>query len=142
MISPEKWRSIFKPRYARQFELIHRSNKKVWFHSCGNVRDIIGDMIDIGVDVIELLQPDVIGIEYLAREFGGCVCFCCSVDHQRTAISGTKEEIFGYARNLHESLGCYNGGLIAYIEDYSCLGMTDRNYQWIREAFQRQGVRS
>ena len=134
IVSPELWREVFRPRYADQFERIHRSGKKVWFHSCGNIYSIIGDLIEIGVDVLELLQPDLLGVERLAKEFGGKVCFCCSIDHQRRAISGTREEIFDYARLLRDKLGV-NGGFIAYIEDYSSLGMSEQNYQWIREAF-------
>lgn len=135
IISPDKWRQVFKARYAKQFELVHACGMNVWFHSCGDVREIIGDLIDIGADVIELLQPDLLGIDCLSDQFGGRVCFCCSVDHQRTAILGTKSEIFDYARRLYEKLACFNGGFIAYIEDYSCLGMSEANYQWIREAF-------
>lgn len=135
MISRDLWREVFLPRYAAQFEHVRRAGKKVWFHSCGDVHDIIGDLIDAGVDVIELLQPDLMGIERLARDFGGRVCFCCSVDHQRRAVSGTREEIFAYARRLADSLGACGGGFIAYIEDYASLGMSEQNYQWIREAF-------
>ena len=89
----------------------------------------------MGVDVLELLQPDIFGVERLASQYGGRVCFCCSVDHQRCAVSGTREEIFAYARRLNERLGCFNGGFIGYIEDYSSLGMSEQNDQWIREAF-------
>jgi hypothetical protein len=135
MISKSMWREIFRPRYADQFERARRAGKKIWFHSCGDVYDIIGDLIDIGVDVIELLQPDLLGVERLGKDFGGKVCFCCSVDHQRRAISGSRDEIFGYARRLRDVLGAKGGGFIAYIEDYSCLGMSEDNYQWIREAF-------
>jgi len=135
MIAPDLWRKVFRPRYAEQFARIRSAGKKVWFHSCGDVHAIIGDLIDIGVDVLELLQPDVIGVERLADEFGGEVCFCCSVDHQRLAVSGTRDEVFAYARRLAETLGRPEGGFIAYIEDYASLGMSERNYQWIREAF-------
>lgn len=135
IISPDLWRKVFRPRYADQYERIHRSGKKVWLHTCGNVYSIIGDLIDIGVDVLELLQPDVMGVDNLARNFGGKVCFCCSVDHQRTAISGARDEIFAYVGMLYDKLGAFNGGLIGYIEDYHCLGMSEQNYQWIREAF-------
>jgi hypothetical protein len=135
MISLDQWRALFLPRYAEQFERVRRAGKKVWFHSCGNVHAIIGDLIKTGVDVIELLQPDVMGIERLAQDFGGKVCFCCSVDHQRRAISGTRDEIFDYARRLRDTLGAFNGGYIAYVEDYACLGMDEEHYQWIREAF-------
>lgn len=135
MIDPGLWREVFKPRYARQFQAIHEAGKKVWFHSCGHVHAIIGDLIEAGVDVIELLQPDLLGVDNLARDFGGRVCFCCSVDHQRRAISGTREEIFAYADMLKRKLGAYQGGFIGYVEDYASLGMSEQNYQWIRDAF-------
>lgn len=135
MISPTLWREVFLPRYIDQFARVHRVGKKVWFHTCGNVYEIIGDLIDAGVDVLELLQPDVFGVERLGREFGGKVCFCCSIDHQRRAITGTRDEIFAYAHLLQHHLGAYNGGFIAYVEDYASLGMDEEHYQWIREAF-------
>lgn len=135
MIALELWRDVFRPRYAEQFARVRAAGKKVWFHSCGDVYAILGDLIDIGADVVELLQPDLLGIDRLARDFGGRVCFCCSIDHQRRAISGTRDEIFAYARHLRDTLGAFNGGFIAYIEDYACLGMSEQNYQWIREAF-------
>lgn len=136
-IAPELWREVFKPRYARQIELAHRMGKKVWLHSCGDLGAIIEDLIEIGLDVIELLQPDIFGVDRLADRFGGRICFCCSIDHQRRAISGTREEIFAYARLLRERLGGHDGGFIAYIEDYACLGMSEQNYGWIKEAFHR-----
>jgi len=135
MIDPARWRQTFRPRYTEQFECIHRQGKKVWFHSCGNVFDIIGDLIDIGVDVLELLQPDIFGVERLAREFGGKVCFCCAVDHQRRAVNGGRAEIRDYTRLLHANLGAFHGGYIGYIEDYASLGMDDEHYRWICEAF-------
>jgi hypothetical protein len=139
-IAPSLWREVFKPRYARQFELAHRLGKKVWFHSCGNILDILDDLIEIGADVLELLQPDIFGVEPLGQRFGGKVCFCCSVDHQRRAISGTQQEIMDYARHLHTHLGCFSGGLIGYVEDYASLGMSEDHYQWIREAFGALGA--
>lgn len=135
MIPLDLWREVFRPRYAEQFARVRRAGKKVWFHSCGHVHAIIGDLIDIGVDVVELLQPDLLGIDRLAADFGGRVCFCCSVDHQRRAISGTRDDIFAYARRLRDTLGAFNGGFIAYVEDYASLGMPEQNYQWIRQAF-------
>jgi uroporphyrinogen-III decarboxylase len=135
MIRPDLWREVFKPRYAEQYELIHRQGKQVWLHTCGDVYDVIPDFIEIGLDILELLQPDLFGIERLAQDFGGKVCFCCSVDHQRRACHGSRDEIFEYARRLNDSLGAYNGGFIAYIEDYASLGMSEQNYQWICEAF-------
>lgn len=140
LISPRVWRKVFRPRYADQFARIRRAGKKVWFHTCGNVWDIIPDLIELGVDVLELLQPDVFGLDRLARTFGGHVCFCCAVDHQRRAIHGSREEILAYARQLNQSLGAFHGGFIGYVEDYSSLGMSENNYQWVREAFHALAV--
>ncbi len=140
MIRPALWREVFAPRYAEQFNMIHAAGKKVWFHTCGDVSAVLGDLIDLGVDVLELLQPDIYGVDWLANAFGGRVCFCCSIDHQRRAVSGTREEIFAYARYLADTLGAYDGGFIAYIEDYHSLGMSEQTYQWIREAFHSLGV--
>jgi len=135
MIAPDLWRAVFLPRYAAQFARVHDAGKKVWFHSCGDVHAIIGDLADAGADVIELLQPDLMGIERLAADYGGRICFCCSVDHQRRAISGSRAEVFAYAERLAGAFGRFDGGFIAYIEDYASLGMSEQNYQWIREAF-------
>lgn len=135
IIRPDLWREVFKPRYADQFARVHAAGMHVWFHTCGNVWDIIPDLIEVGVDILELLQPDVFGVERLAAHFAGRVCFCCSVDHQRLACHGSREAVRSYARRLYDSLGGPAGGFIAYIEDYASLGMSEQNYQWIREAF-------
>jgi hypothetical protein len=139
MINPALWRDVFRPRYAAQFARVHAAGKKVWFHTCGNVWAIIPDLIDIGVDVLELLQPDIFGVERLGAAFRGQVCFCCSVDHQRVASTGTRDEIFAYVRRLVDHLATPHGGFIGYVEDYASLGMPECNYQWIREAFATVG---
>lgn len=136
MISPDMFRREWLPRYKKQFDLIKKHGMKVFFHTCGYVWDIIGDLIDIGVDMLNLNQPDIFGVENLAREFGGKVTFCCPVDHQTVALKGSREEIFEYAKRLINNLGQYNGGFIANIEDYPSMGMSEQNYQAICEAFE------
>lgn len=135
LISPVLWREIFKPRYASLIDLAHSRGKKIWIHSCGYIDDIISDYIEIGLDVIELLQPDILGIENIGRKYGGKITFCCSVDHQRKALQGTREEIFEYVKRLYDNLGVYGGGFIGFIEYYESLGMTEDNYRHIRNAF-------
>lgn len=135
MISPALWRDVFKPRYKEQFDLVHKQGMHVYFHCCGYIYDIIPDLIEIGVDILNLNQPDLFGIEKLGRDFGGKVCFNCPVDHQTIAITGTKAEIYDYVRSLKEYLGCFNGGYIGYIEEYSSVGMSDENFNSIVNAF-------
>lgn len=138
IISPTLFREIFKPRYKKQFDLAHSLGMDVYFHSCGQVNDIIPDLIEIGVDVFNLNQPDIFGIEYLAKEYGGKVCFCCPVDHQTVAITGERADIFEYVDRLNGKLGAFNGGFIGYIEEYESIGLTPQNLNNIIEAFEGQ----
>jgi uroporphyrinogen decarboxylase len=136
MISPELWREVFKERYRTQFDLAHSLGMRVYFHCCGQIIDIIPDLIEIGADILNLNQPDLFGVERLGRAFGGKVCFCCPVDHQTVAIRGTRAEIFAYVKALKENLGRFHGGYIGYIEEYSSVGMSDENFRSIVEAFE------
>jgi len=135
MISPIMWRQIFKERYRKQFDLIHSYGKHVFFHSCGQVMDIIPDFIEIGADILNLNQPSIFGIQNLGEKFAGKVCFNCPVDHQTVAINGTKEEIYQYVHDLNKYLNTKNGGFVANIEDYQSCGMSNENYHNIVSAF-------
>ncbi len=139
IISPELWRKVFKPQYKRQFCIAHECGLKVYFHSCGYYYDIIGDLIEIGVDMLNISQPNLYNIPKLGSDFGGKVTFVCPVSYQTTSISGTRDEIFQDVAELVKHLGCFKGGLIGYIEEYSTIGMSQDNYRACVEAFKDQG---
>jgi hypothetical protein len=139
IISPKHWRKLFKPRYEQQFKLIHDLGMYVYFHSCGQYLPIIPDLIEIGVDVLNISQPNMYDIPELGRLFGSKVCFSCPVSYQTTAISGTRAEIFADVRLLVENLGSFNGGLIGYVEEYESIGLPEENYQACVDAFKSLG---
>jgi len=134
-ISAEKWREFFKPRYKRQFDLCHALGLDVYFHCCGQIHEIIADFVEIGVDILNLSQPNVFDIERLGREFGGKVCFACPVSYQTTSLSGTREEIYSDVKRLKDNLGNRGGGLIGYVEEYKSIGLSDENYRHCKAAF-------
>jgi len=135
LMSPDLWRTYVKPRYRCQFERVHAAGKHVYFHCCGQISEILPDLVEIGCDVLNLNQPDIFGMEVLAK-YRGQVCFNCPVDHQTVAIHGNRDEIRAYVRRLHETLGGPDGGFIGYIEEYSSVGMSASNYEAIKEAFE------
>jgi uroporphyrinogen decarboxylase len=139
LISPGLWREFFKPRYKKQFDLAHQSGLDVYFHCCGCICDIIPDFLEIGVDMLNISQPNLFDIEDIGREFGGKVCFVCPVSYQTTSISGTREDIFGDVKKLVDHLGRFNGGLLGYVEEYGSIGMPDENYRHCIEAFRTLG---
>jgi uroporphyrinogen decarboxylase len=68
---------------------------KVIHHSCGAIRDLIPDLIGIGVDAIHPIQALASGMdaESLAREFAGRASFCGGVDAQNLLVNGTPEQV-------------------------------------------------
>lgn len=135
-ISPEKWREVFKPRYKKQFDLIHSHNKQVFFHSCGYVWDLIDDLIEIGADILNFNQPEVMGVEKLSEKYRGKACFNCPVDLQKVAIRASREEIFAYTRKLYDCFGGPAGGFIGYVEEYGSIGLSEENYLASLEALE------
>ena len=136
MIHPDMWREIFKPRYKKQCDLAHSYGMDMYMHSCGYVYDIIQDWKDAGVDCFNFNEPSLLNIERLGKDFGGKICFSCALNHQRTALTGTREELFAVARELKDNLWVNGGGFIANIENYPTIGMTEERYHHIVDAFE------
>lgn len=114
MMSPTHVRQFYKERYRRQFALIHECGMHVYLHSCGNVWEMIPDMIEIGVDVLNLEQLNLFGIERIADLCRGKVCLHSGVDSQTTLIHGTLAEIREEARRVVSTIHRAEGGLIVY----------------------------
>ena len=138
MINSNLWREVFKNRYKKQFDIIHNMGKDVYFHSCGNIYDIIDDLIEIGVDVFNFNQPEVYGLDKL-KKYSQKVCFNGPVDLQKKAINGTKEQIYNYTKDLILNLSTEKGGYIGYVEEYSSIGLSDINYRHCEDALRYYG---
>jgi uroporphyrinogen decarboxylase len=138
-IDPSLWREIFKPRYRKQCERAHELGLQLWFHSCGNILSIVPDFHEIGVDVINISQPNVVDIPEVGRRLRGKQCFMVPISYQTVSIDGTPEEIRAEAQRLHNELGTAAGGFIGYVEEYGCMGMSEENFQACGEAFRALG---
>ncbi len=138
MINPAMWRSFFLPFYQRQFARIRKRGADICFHSCGQVMDILPDLVEAGANILNLNQPELFPLENLAQQLAGKVCLMCPVDHQTIAIHGTPDEIHDYTRKLNRLLNPEGkGGFIAYIEEYHSVGMSEENYQAICRSFEQ-----
>jgi len=93
LLGPELWRRMIKPRLARVYDRVRKAGKKAYFHSCGHIRPIIPDLIDIGVDMIQPLQPEAMDIFELKREFGRDLCLVGGISTQKTLPFGRPEEV-------------------------------------------------
>lgn len=78
LISPDMYRRLFKPRHQRLFRFIRdHSRLKVFLHSCGSIRQVLGDLIDCGVEIVNPVQTNAGGMDPagLKKEFGKHVTF-------------------------------------------------------------------
>lgn len=121
-IEPALWRRFFKDRYAAHFRLIHDLGMRSFFHSCGQVWPIIPEMIDAGLDVLNLEQMRLFdagnqsGYERISREFGGKICFTVNVDTQRTLDSVRPDEIAAEIKRIFEAFNRPEGGFIIFAD--------------------------
>jgi uroporphyrinogen-III decarboxylase len=116
MINPDLWRDFFKPRYKRMFAAMREAGWHVWMHSDGKINDILDDLIDIGVDSINLQQPRLNGITEIGRRFRGRICFESLCDIQSTLPFKNDKEIRQEAHMLLEQWSTSEGGFI--LSDY------------------------
>jgi uroporphyrinogen decarboxylase len=97
LISPRTYRKLAKPRHKELFDFIHkRSNAKIFFHSCGSIRPVIPDLIEIGCDIINPVQVSADGMDSaeLKRDFGKDMTFWGGgVDTQRVLGIGTPQDV-------------------------------------------------
>jgi uroporphyrinogen-III decarboxylase len=113
MISPQYWRRFLKPRMATFISEIKALNPqlKVAYHSDGVISPIIPELIEIGVDVLNPIQPACMDPAQIKRQFGDRLCFWGSIDEQHTLPFGTPADV---QREILERLNTMgkNGGLI------------------------------
>jgi hypothetical protein len=95
LLSPELWRKLVKPSLAEQVRAIRDNGLFVLLHSCGSVRPILPDLIEIGVNALLVFQTTAAGMdpESIARDFGGAMAFYGGLDVQSLLSRGTRSDV-------------------------------------------------
>lgn len=113
MISLELYRKFLKERTRRIIAAAKGVNPGllIFMHSDGSIRDFIPEYIDIGVDIVNPLQPECNDLEEIGRRFGGELSFWGGIGTQTTMPYGTPDEVAAKVNGLRSQLG-RNGGLL------------------------------
>jgi uroporphyrinogen decarboxylase len=108
IMPPDLYRKFIKPYHARLVDLFRKKapHAKVFLHSCGSVRDVIPDFIEIGIDILNPVQPHANKMDTAAlkRDFGSKICFQGGIDLQRAMI-GSEADVRKEVRDRIGSLG-------------------------------------
>jgi len=107
MISPDLWRRFFKPRLSRIICSARNAKPdlRILFHSDGYYTPIIADLLDIGVNAINPLQPEHMDADAVRREFGNSLALWGTVGRQTTFSFGNPDGIREEVRRRIETLG-------------------------------------
>lgn len=112
MFHPDLWRQWLKPRWARVWREAKsiKPDIQIWYHSDGNVEDVIPDLIEIGLDILNPVQPECMDPAKLKARYGDRLSFWGCVGTQTTFPFGTPDEMRQTVRHLIETVG-KGGGL-------------------------------
>ena len=115
IVGEERWREIFKPIYRRLYRQVHEAGKVVLNHVCGSVVKIIPDLIEIGLDVLESVQVEAVGMDPYALKdrFGDRLSFWGGLGSQSIVPFGSPEEIRAEIRHLVAHMGSEGGYILA-----------------------------
>jgi uroporphyrinogen decarboxylase len=146
LLNPTLFRQIIKPRFARLYHeakrLFHQYNPngKLMAHTDGDVYPLIPDYIEMGLDVLNPVQPYVAEMEHarLKHEFGNRLCFHGGMDLQNVLPFGKPDEVRLEAIKVMHALG-YGGGLILAPTHYLLPDVPPENVMALRAAVLEHG---
>lgn len=112
MVSPGMWREFIKPELARIVAAYKEAGCLVELHSCGHVEEIVGDLIEVGIDVLNPIQARANDLAWLKRTHGDRICFSGGVDSHETLMLGTPEMVANETKERLRVLGPGGGYII------------------------------
>lgn len=108
-MSPEKFREIYKPYYKALADILHSNGLDFWVHTCGNIYDILEDIIECGVDVLHPIQAGCMDAVKTVENYGGRIAFWAGMDVQRLipfeSVENIDKEIKRYAEIFYSPSG-------------------------------------
>lgn len=114
MFHPDLWRKVMKPRWASVIAAAReqKPDLHVWYHSDGNVFDILDDLVEIGITILNPVQPECMDPVAVRRRMGKRLAFDGCVGTQTTFPFGTPAQVKRRVRELASALDGLDGGLM------------------------------
>ena len=115
VMNPEQYRQWYKSAHAEIIKHIKSVNPKVCvaLHSCGNVTKLLPDFIDIGLDVLQAVQPECMDIAFLKKEYGRNISFWGGVGAQSELVHGKPEDVSRVVKKTLEIMSPGGGYILA-----------------------------
>jgi len=107
MLAPDLWRKHIKPYSTQLIRTFEDLGLMTFYHSCGSIVPVIEDLIDMGLDILDPVQPQAAGMEAtrLKAQFGDRLAFHGGIDEQKLLPRGTPEDVRAETIRLMDALG-------------------------------------
>jgi uroporphyrinogen decarboxylase len=113
LMSPKAWRRYIKPRLARIYAVYQDASLPVFQHSCGDLRTILPDFVEMGLSVLHPLQPKAMPQDEVEAACGGRITFFGGIDTQELLPFGKPEDVREGVRRCVDLFGKQGGYIIA-----------------------------
>jgi len=113
LISPEMFDEYVAPRLKRMIDLAHQYDIYFLLHSCGNIKELIPRFIDLGVDILDPIQPESMDPVEIKKEFGNHICLRGGISAQKILTHGTAEEVRVETRRIVDHLAPGGGYILS-----------------------------
>lgn len=117
LFGPRLWRRFIKPRIAQMYAAVKEAGKAVMIHSCGRVQELFPDLIEVGLDVFNPFQADVMDPYEIKRQYGHALSFYGGLSVQQLLPHGTPAQVRDEARRLMDEVGRGGGFIIGPTHD-------------------------
>jgi len=122
LVSPKMLKDIFFPRLKKLFKFIKEKNPKarIFFHSDGAIREIIPDLIDIGVDILNPIQYKLagMGLKDMKKDFGEELVFWGGgIDTQKILPFGTSKAVEDEVKRVIDIMAPGGGFIFATVHN-------------------------
>lgn len=113
IMGPRLWRRFIKPRVAAMYERVKLAGKFVMQHSCGDIAEVFPDLIDMGLDVFNTFQPEVMDVDRIKREYGRHLSFYGGISTQQVLPRIAPEDVRAHVMDMIARIGKDGGYMVA-----------------------------
>ena len=139
LISPSLWESLFLPHFRRFEDALHSFGLRHWKHSDGNIRPLLGSLVDAGIDGIDPVDPlGGMDLGEIKREWGGRIAIKGNVDCVELLVRGTPEGVERAVRDCICAAGP-GGGYVCSTSNSIHQGVCHDLYAAMVEAIRKHG---
>jgi len=112
IMGPPIWKEFIRPRLKQQYDYVKDKGLFVAQHSCGDIREVFSDLVDLGLDIYNTFQPEIFDVDEMKREYGQDITFYGGISTQRLLPFESPDVIRKVTRRMMDVIG-KDGGYIA-----------------------------